>query len=86
MEKGRTMDACIAAEMVLDIYDKLVNISWVQRAKVLMVLAGERLKLEGKFTLDMKDRVLEWLKINRVIFPFSPFNGDLEMIIKRNGW
>jgi len=86
MEKGRTMDVCIAAEMVLDIYDQLVHISWVQRAEVLMVLVGERLTLEGKYTWDMKHRVLEWLKIHRVIFPFSPFNEDLEIIIKRNGW
>jgi len=86
MEKGRTMDACIAAEMVLDIYDQLVNISWVQRGEVIMVLVGERLKLEGQYSLDMKDRVLEWLKIHRVVFPFSPINHDLERVIKRNGW
>jgi len=86
MEKGRTMDVCIAAEMVLDIYDQLVNISWVQRGEAIMVLVGGRLKLEGQYSLDMKDRVLEWLKINRVVFPFSPINYDLERVIKRNGW
>ncbi len=38
------------------------------------------------WSMDMKHRVLEWIKINQVIFPLSPLNHNLEMVFKRNGW
>ena len=86
MEKGRTIDACISAEMVLDFYNHFVNISWVQRAEVIKVLIGGRMKLDGKFTLDIKHLALEWLKINRVIYPFDPKNGSMEKLMEKSAW